>query len=42
MFGGSGGSYHGLTFVRPAIPEEAEWLEVLTKGGVVRFELAPG
>jgi hypothetical protein len=35
------GSGQGLTAFRPSIPPNAAWLEVLTKGGVVRFELEP-
>jgi hypothetical protein len=40
MVGMTGGGKHGYTMFRPAIPAEALWLDVFTRGGVVRFDLA--
>jgi hypothetical protein len=34
------GRTHGLTMFRPPVPAEAQWLDVLTKAGFVRFDLA--
>jgi hypothetical protein len=39
--GGAGGApaAHGMTRYVPAVPGEASWLEVMTAGGLVRFDL---
>jgi hypothetical protein len=39
--GGAGGApaAHGMTRYAPAVPVEASWLDVLTAGGFVRFDL---
>lgn len=40
LVGMHSGTRHGFTMFKPAIPQNAASLDVLTKGGIVRFELA--
>jgi hypothetical protein len=39
LVGMTGGTHHGFTMYRPAIPQQARWLDVFTKGGAVRFDV---
>jgi hypothetical protein len=38
--GGAAWTLGGISYFTPAIPADAAWLEVMTKAGVVRFDLA--
>jgi hypothetical protein len=38
--GSAGWTFGGISYFTPAVPSDAAWLEVMTKAGVVRFDLA--
>jgi hypothetical protein len=38
LHGAVAGGSHGFTMFKPAVPDEADWLEMMTKSGFVRFD----